>query len=204
MSSVHLTTTTYVRRSGRITNGMRSGRTSPQDSAFSSPTPAPTPPEWPSQKEPGSGLTASAPLLDISAPACTNVVWPPLRPVSVAQKNKPSTMLSSNFQSIDFLMDRMAWRFWAMRQSNGCSISAPRSSVAKQCFEQLAQKKVMQIPATQQNFCHWWHNLHYLSTNLHDNITTKMWLSIDTSKQRKFPQSDPVLIRLKLFSVLIQ
>ena len=30
-SSVHLTTTTYVRRSGRITNGMRSGRTTAQD-----------------------------------------------------------------------------------------------------------------------------------------------------------------------------
>jgi len=37
--------------------------------------------------------------------ACTNVVWPPLQPVSVAQKDKPSTMLSSNVQSIDLLMD---------------------------------------------------------------------------------------------------
>ena len=44
ISSVYLTTT-YVRRSRQITNGMRSGRTTPQDSAFSSPTPAPTPPE---------------------------------------------------------------------------------------------------------------------------------------------------------------
>jgi len=36
ISSVHLTTTTYryVRRTGRITNGMWSGRTAPQDSAF--------------------------------------------------------------------------------------------------------------------------------------------------------------------------
>jgi len=41
-SSVYLTTTTYVRRSGRITDGMQSGRTIPQDSAFSSPTPEPT------------------------------------------------------------------------------------------------------------------------------------------------------------------
>ena len=40
--SVFLTTTTYVRPSGRITNGMRIGRTNPQDSAFSFPTPAPT------------------------------------------------------------------------------------------------------------------------------------------------------------------
>ena len=38
------------------------------------------------------------------APVCTNGIWPPLRPVSVVQKNKPSTMLSSNVQSIDVLM----------------------------------------------------------------------------------------------------
>ena len=41
-------------------------------------------PEWPSQEEPGSSLTISAPVLDVSAPACTNGVWPPLRPVSLA------------------------------------------------------------------------------------------------------------------------
>jgi len=41
-SSVYLTTATYVRRSGQIINGTRSGRTTPQDSAFSSLTPAPT------------------------------------------------------------------------------------------------------------------------------------------------------------------
>jgi len=33
------------------------------------------------------GLTASTPVLDVSAPACTNGAWLPLRPVSVAQKN---------------------------------------------------------------------------------------------------------------------
>jgi len=49
-SLVYLTTTTYVRRTGRITNGMRIGRTVPQDSAFSSPTPANTPPERPPKK----------------------------------------------------------------------------------------------------------------------------------------------------------
>jgi len=88
-SLVYLTTTAYVRRSGRITNGMRSGRTVPQ-AAFSSPAPANTPPERPSQEEPGSGLTASAAVSGVSAPVCTNGVWLPLRPVSVAQKNKPS------------------------------------------------------------------------------------------------------------------
>jgi len=34
--------------------------------------------------------------------------WPPQRPESVAQKNKPSTLLSSNVQSIDLPMDCMA------------------------------------------------------------------------------------------------
>ena len=67
-------------------------------------------------------------------------VWPPLQPVSVAQ-NKYLAILPSNVQSIDLSMDSMAWRFWTMRQSNGYSTPAPRSSAAKQWFEQLAQKK---------------------------------------------------------------
>jgi len=46
ISSVYLTTTTYVRRRGRNANGMRSGRIAPQDSAFSSSIPAPTHPGW--------------------------------------------------------------------------------------------------------------------------------------------------------------
>ena len=75
---------------------------------------------WLSQEEPGSGLTASAPVPDVSAPACTNRVWRPLRPVSVAQKHKPSTM------------DCTAWRFWTMRQPNGCSTPAAKSSAVKQ------------------------------------------------------------------------
>jgi len=40
--TVHLTTTTYVRRAGRITDGMRSGWTTLRDSVLSSPTSAPT------------------------------------------------------------------------------------------------------------------------------------------------------------------
>jgi len=85
-----------------------------------------------------SGLTTSAP---VSTPAGTNGVWPPLRPVNVAKKNKSSTMLSSNVQSTDLLMDCTAWRFWSMRQSNVCSTPAPKSSAAKQWIEELAQKK---------------------------------------------------------------
>ena len=53
ISSVFLTTTTYVRRSGRITNGMLSGRKATQDSAFSSPTQAPTPRNDPPKKSLG-------------------------------------------------------------------------------------------------------------------------------------------------------
>ena len=74
-------------------------------------------------------------------------VWPPLRPVSVAQKNKPSTTLSSKVQSIDLPMNCMAGRFWMMKQPNCCSTSAQRSSAAKQWFYQLAQKKELRSRA---------------------------------------------------------
>jgi len=97
-------TTTYVRRSEQIINGTQSGRTTPQDSALYLQTPVHTP-EQPSQEEPAFGLTASAPVSEVSAPASTNGVCSFLRPVSVAQKNKPSTMLSSSVQSIDLRID---------------------------------------------------------------------------------------------------
>ena len=81
-------------------------------------------------------------MSDVSTPACTNGVRPPLRPVSVAQKNKPSTMSSSNVQSIDLLMDCTAWQFCMMRQPNGCSTPAPKSSAANQWIkEEIAQTK---------------------------------------------------------------
>ena len=132
-SSVYLTATTYVRRSGQITNARRCGWTTLWDSALSTPTPALTLLEWLFREQPGSGSTAFVPVSDLSAPACTNRVWPwlPLQPVNVAQKNKPSTMSSSNVQSIDLPMDCTAWRFWMMRQPNGCSTPVPRSSAAK-------------------------------------------------------------------------
>jgi len=79
------------------------GGQQPQDRAFSSATPAAI-----LQEEPVSGLSASAPVLDVSSPTCTNRVWPPQRPVSVAQKNKPSTMMFSNVQSLDLPMACMA------------------------------------------------------------------------------------------------
>jgi len=84
----------------QVSNGMGSEQTLLQDSSLPSLTPAHTLLEWLFQKQHGSSLTASAPVWDVSAPACTNGVWPSLRPVSVVQKNKPSTMLSSNVQDI--------------------------------------------------------------------------------------------------------
>jgi len=55
--TVHLTTTTYVRQSGRITNGIRSGWITLRDSVLSSPTLAPTLPEWLCQEQQVHGLT---------------------------------------------------------------------------------------------------------------------------------------------------
>ena len=79
-------------------------------------------------------------MSDVSTPACTNGSWPPLRPVSVAQKNKSATVLTSTVHSIDLPMDCTSRRFWTMRQSNGCSTPDPRSSAAKQWLEELTQK----------------------------------------------------------------
>jgi len=42
-------------------------------------------------------------------------------------------------QPIDLSMERMAWQFWMMRQSNGCSTPSPRSSAAKEWIERTAQ-----------------------------------------------------------------
>ena len=117
----------------------------PQNWAFSYPTLVSTPPEWPSQEVPGFSLTSLALVSDVSAPAWTNRVWPPLKPVSVAQKNKPLTMSSSNVQSTDLFMYSMAWRFWTMRQLNGCSTPAPKSSAGMQWIQELTQKKRPQL-----------------------------------------------------------
>jgi len=79
-------TATYVRRCGRITNGMRSGRTAHKTPHFH-PRHRHPPPGMTLPRSAGSGLTVSAPVSDVSAPVCTNGAWPPLRSVSVAQKN---------------------------------------------------------------------------------------------------------------------
>ena len=95
-----------------------------QCSALSFPTPASTS-EWPSQEQHGSGLTVSgSPCTDGYGLLCGLWVW----------RRRTN-------RRIDLLIDCTVWRFWTMRQSNGCSTSAPRSSAAYQCFEELAQKK---------------------------------------------------------------
>ena len=138
-TTAHLITTSDVRHSGRINDGMQSGWTTLWDSALSIPTSASILLEWPFQKQRWFNLIASILVLHVSTLACTNGVWPHLRPVSAVQKNKPSTLLYSNVQSIDLLTDCTAWWFWMMRQLNGCSTPAPRSSAAKQWLKDLAQ-----------------------------------------------------------------
>ena len=64
--------------------------------------------EWSYQEQRESSLTDSASVSDVSTPACTNGIWPPLQPVSVAKKKEMPTMLSSIVQSIDLPMDLTA------------------------------------------------------------------------------------------------
>ena len=97
--------TTEVRRSALITDGMQSGWTTLRDPVLSSSTSAPTLLEWPCQEEPGSGLTASAPVSDVSTPACTNGYC---LLCSAAQKNKTVNHVAPNVQSIDIPMDSTA------------------------------------------------------------------------------------------------
>jgi len=70
-SAVYLAATTYVQCTGQITNGMWSGWTRLCIFIPDTCNPLMTP-----QEQLGSGLTAFAPVLGISAPACTNGVWP--------------------------------------------------------------------------------------------------------------------------------
>ena len=120
---------------------MQSGRPTLQDSAFLFQTPVPFLPAMALPRRARVRLNRLRTGVVRFSSSLYNWVWLPLWPVSVSQKNKPLTMLSSNVQSTDLLMDCMAWRFW-MRQPNGCSTPAPKSSAVKQWIEEkLAQKK---------------------------------------------------------------
>ena len=70
--------------------------------------------------------------------------------LSVAQKNKLSTMLSSDVQSIDLPMDCMAWWFWTMIQPNGCSTPALKSSVVKQWIKNSLKRRRISIEGNPQ------------------------------------------------------
>ena len=54
------------------------------------------PPESPSQEEPRSGLTATTLVSGVSAPVCTNGVWPPLRFVGRRTNRRPCCPPMSN------------------------------------------------------------------------------------------------------------
>ena len=96
------------------------GWTTLLDSVLSTPTPAPT-------------------LLQLSKNS-VSPAWPPpcrtfpllLTQMGYGPSEQPPTMSSSNVQSIDLTINCTAWRFGIMRQLNGCSTPAPRSSAAKQ------------------------------------------------------------------------
>jgi len=85
-SSVRLMTTTEVRRSGRITDRMRSFWTTLRDSVLSPPTLAPTLLEWLCQGQRGSGFNHLLTGVGHFRSCLHKWLWPLLRPVSVAQK----------------------------------------------------------------------------------------------------------------------
>ena len=83
-----IVSTTEVQHPVLITDRMWSCWRTLQDAALSSQhwQLAPTLLEWPCQEQRESGLTTSAPVLDVSAPAHTNGIWLLLQLVSVVQR----------------------------------------------------------------------------------------------------------------------
>jgi len=75
------------------------------DSVLSSPASVPALLELLCKEQLGSGLNASAPVSNVSAPAHTNGVRLHLRLVSAAQRNRSLAMLSFTVQSIDLPME---------------------------------------------------------------------------------------------------
>jgi len=77
---------------------------------------------------------------DVSAPACTNGVWPPLRPVNVVHGAAEQTVNHVVLQC-PIHQPPNGLHGLTMRQPNGCSKHAPKSSAAKQWIKELAQTK---------------------------------------------------------------
>jgi len=94
----------------------------------------------PSQEGTGSGLTASAPVSDVSAPVCTNGYGLPcsLWVWRRRTNRRPVVLLCTIHRT---LIDCTAWRFLTVMQWNCCLTHAPRSGAAKQWSEELAQEK---------------------------------------------------------------
>ena len=109
ISVLHLTTT-YVRRTGRVINGMQSWRTTHNTPYFHPRHRHPPTRNDPPKKILGSGLTASAPVSDISAPACTNGVRPLFAACEWAQKDKRSTVWFSYVPKVDVVNSWFAHR----------------------------------------------------------------------------------------------
>ena len=139
--SVYLKQTGYVRRSGRIPNGMWSGRTNLLDSEIfisyiGSHLPGMTPKNSLGLAKPPPHWCQTFTLLFAqrgNGLLCGLWMW--------RQTNKLWAMLSFNVQSIDLLMYCAAWRFWTMGQWNRCStlsrdLVQPSSGLN---FEELAQ-----------------------------------------------------------------
>ena len=105
-----LMATTYARRTEWITDRMLSGWRTLGDFVFASPTSAPTLLEWPCQET----ACVRQNLLRTGVGHFLSCLhkWSILRLVSVSQKNRQMTMLSSTDQSIDLPKELMAWRFW--------------------------------------------------------------------------------------------
>jgi len=156
-SSVYLTTTTYVRLIGRITNRMRSGWTTLNVSALSSPTPAPTHPEWPSQEQPGCGLTVSSTGAGHFRSCLCRWVMSSSAACECDAEEQTVDHVVLQFPILDRFMDCTAWRFWMIRQSNGCSTAAPISSAAKQWLWRTRSKDEELFERIDQ---HWYFCIH--------------------------------------------
>jgi len=102
-SSVHLTTITKARWNAERLE---------MESTTKVHSFIPDPPSWNGPAKNNVGLAQVLPHQFRTFPVCTTGVWmmrhPLLRLVSVIQKIKPLTMLSSDVQTIDILMDCMA------------------------------------------------------------------------------------------------
>ena len=59
----------------------------------------------------------------------------PLQPVSVAHKKTSKPCFPRMSNPLTYPWTALSWWFWMMRQLNGCSSLAWRSSAAKQCIE---------------------------------------------------------------------